>query len=168
MDVPDTYINATEIAQAAGKNLSDWLRNKYTKVFLEDLTTSLGEPLPLIHQQRRHGRYLATLVHPKVAEHLKYWCTGKRKRKSTTGYVYLVTSPLMSVVKIGCWTGSIANLTKRYLTPYGPDLQVDYVETNDCVGAEGRMHAMFRHFNKGGELFDNVHIDKYIKALRNM
>jgi len=93
---------------------------------------------------------------------------AEQRRSSRSGYVYLVTSPLVNVVKIGCWRGSVDCLRKRYVTPYGPALSLEVVHVPERVKSEARMHEEFAVHNRGGELFDKSHLAHYRIALGHL
>ena len=73
----DGYINATALCRKAGKELSNYLQNKSTKEFLEELSRSLGIPRDLIVQIINTGpnQGRGTWVHPQVAINLGQWAS---------------------------------------------------------------------------------------------
>jgi hypothetical protein len=77
------------------------------------------------------------------------------------GYVYAITSPLVAVVKIGYWKGGLPELRSRYVTYYGPQLELYCKMFEDCAAAEKAMHAAFTGSAVTHELFDKAIIDKY-------
>ena len=166
---PDYYVNLTKIAQAHNKKLAHYNCGKTTKEYLRRLSAKTGiSGASLVQQQHGSGANQATWGHPEVAVDVAAWCSRKRPQKTGSGYVYLATSPLLDAVKIGCWTGSLANLKSRYLTPYGPDVQIEHVFVPNCVSSENQMHVRFLEFNRGGELFDKTHALEYSDALRSL
>ena len=82
------------------------------------------------------------------------------------GYVYLITSPITSAIKIGR-SRTFESLLKRYVTAYGPDLSIYARYVADCVVTEKRLHAHFKRkgYNLGGELFQKQHAAQYVNAL---
>ncbi len=162
----DGYFNATLMCLSTGKQMSEYNRQKGTRSYLERLSANTGIAVKGLVHRRIPSE--GTWVHPKVAEDLRHWCSRQGTKKGTSGYVYLATSPLLNAVKIGCWTGSLANLKSRYMTPYGPDVQIEHVFVPNCVSSENQMHVRFLNFNRGGELFDKAHALEYSDALRSL
>lgn len=166
---PDYYVNLTKIAQAHNKLMADYTRRNTTKEYLRRLSAKTGiSQASLVQQERGKGKDQSTWGHPDIAIDVAAWCARKRPQQTGSGYVYLATSPLLDAVKIGCWTGSLANLKSRYMTPYGPDVQIEHVFVPHCVSSENQMHVRFLNFNRGGELFDKAHALEYSDALRSL
>ncbi len=165
---PDGYFNATLMCKSAGKEMREYNRQKGTKSYIARLSATVSSRVELVSVSTGGNGERHTWVHPKVAEDLRHWCSRQGTKKGTSGYVYLATSPLLNAVKIGCWTGSLANLKSRYMTPYGPDVQIEHVFVPNCVSSENQMHVRFLNFNRGGELFDKAHALEYSDALRSL
>lgn len=162
----DGYINATRMCKAADKDFHDFFRSKRTQAFLALLSHQTGRAPADLVQSERGGCHTGTWVHPDVETRLAAWCDNrKRRRHSNRGYVYAVTSDVLNAVKIGMWTGSLQNLRNRYLTPYGPSLQIWCVIVDDCMAAEMQLHKQFESHNIGGELFDKDEMGRYQQAL---
>ena len=73
----DGYINATALCKKADKELANYLKNKSTKEFLEELSRSLRIRRDLIVQIINTGpnRGRGTWVHPQVAINLGQWAS---------------------------------------------------------------------------------------------
>ncbi|MCY3854965.1 MAG: KilA-N domain-containing protein [Rhodospirillales bacterium] len=71
----DTYIDATAMCQAAGKDYFDYRRQKSTNTFLAALEAETGIPGSELIQSVRGGfpELQGTWVHPRVAVHLGQW-----------------------------------------------------------------------------------------------
>ena len=82
-----------------------------------------------------------------------------------SGYVYLVTSPLLNGIKIGRWSGSLHGLRSRFVTSYGPGIAIQARYVANCTIIEKDMHAMFKGQCLGGELFCKAYADRYTEAL---
>ena len=82
-----------------------------------------------------------------------------------SGYVYLVTSPVLNAVKIGCWSSSLCELRSRYATAYGPGVAVQARFVRDCFKTERDLHRMFKDQCLGGELFSKDYVKEYTEAL---
>ena len=72
----DGYINATKMAKAAGKKLSNWLQNKTTRDYLEGFSIEAGIAASMLVQQK-HGKgdQQGTWVHPEIAVDVAAWCS---------------------------------------------------------------------------------------------
>lgn len=162
----DGYVNATRMCKAAGKRWSNFADNMSTQSFLESLAIQTGQTVSELMQSKHGGSTAGTWVHPQVATKLAGWCGNKKRQLSKNGYIYAVTSDILNAVKIGMWTGSLHNLKSRYLTPYGPSLQICCVAVDDCVQTEAELHKQFKEFNMGGELFDKDQMGRYREALQ--
>lgn len=86
-------------------------------------------------------------------------------KKDVRGFVYLVTSPDVNMVKIGSWRGSIPELRSRYVTYYGQDLQMWAFESEDCISAERACHQALAQYRISNELFRPEHIGQYLETL---
>jgi hypothetical protein len=159
----DGYYNATLMCQQANKLYADYQRGKSALRYQDHLSNSIGIPRELLVKKTKLKKS-GTWVHPALAADLHRWCSNKEERQSA-GYVYTATSPLLNAVKIGCWTGSVSNLRKRYITPYGPELELQVAHVADCIGTEAKLHAEFDSYRKCGELFDKMHAQVYATAL---
>ncbi|MDJ0800871.1 MAG: KilA-N domain-containing protein [Calothrix sp. MO_167.B12] len=79
----DGYINLTQMAQASGKLIADYLRLDTTQAFINELSTDMGIPISgkngLI-QIRKGGNNKAaqgTWGHPQVAINCGQWCSPR-------------------------------------------------------------------------------------------
>lgn len=163
------YVNATLLCQRAGKEFKHWKSLKKTQSCLADTAEQLGlhkdQMLKCVRNSRNGTRH--TWLHPSLHADLEHWCKFK-KDEGKSGYVYTVTSPLLNAVKIGCWKGSVNDLRKRYVTPYGPDLKVKVVHVLNCFAIEAQVHSMFKQHCLGGELFDKTHQAAYDRTLSQL
>ncbi|NJM22660.1 MAG: KilA-N domain-containing protein [Richelia sp. SM1_7_0] len=73
--VPQGYINATQMCTANGKQLKHWNENKRVKAFIEVLSTSLGITIDLLIIQITDGAndIRGTWVHPRIAINIGQW-----------------------------------------------------------------------------------------------
>ena len=95
-------------------------------------------------------------------------CQQRLGTRTTSGYVYLVTSPLINAVKIGSWGGSVSSLRSRYTTTYGRNILLKTVHVTDRWKDEARMHNMFSYLNIECELFDKHAMGQYQSALEQL
>lgn len=161
----DGYVNASKLCKASKKLWGNYFQNNRTHEFLEELAGTLDQPKGALIQSQKGGVSQGTWVHPTVLPDLQRWCSEKKKM-SSAGYIYAVTSDVLNAVKIGMWRGSIDNLRARYLTPYGPSVEFSTAIVEDCVVAEASLHNQFKQHSLGGELFDKRHHETYKEALR--
>lgn len=75
----DGYINLTQMAQANGKLIADYLRLDITKAFLDELSMDMGIPISKLIQIRRGkpANLQGTWGHPQVAINCGQWCSAK-------------------------------------------------------------------------------------------
>ena len=167
MERPADFVSLTAIATAHNKKLNNFTRSKAAQRFLNALAKRLKvqNPSLVVHKYAAGGKH-TTWGHPIVAEEVHRWCQQNSEERSRSGFVYTVTSPLVKVVKIGCWGGSLDGLRKRYATCYGPDLQVEKAFVSDRLAAEAKMHPQFAAYNCGGELFEKAYLREYVAALQ--
>lgn len=79
----DGFVNLTQMAQANGKNISDFLRLKSTKAYLEEMESDMGIPASqiLIVQKGNSIDYTqGTWGHPELAIFLAQWISPKFHR----------------------------------------------------------------------------------------
>ena len=161
----DGYVNATLICQSTGKQWGHYADRNLARNFFKKLSSELGCKVDDIVQSKRGGNCKGTWIHPQLLVHLQHWCSNKRKR-SAAGYVYAVTSDVLNAVKIGMWRGSVHSLKARYITPYGPTVQIATAIVDNCLAAEATLHEQFQQYSLGGELFDKQHHQEYLNALQ--
>ena len=82
-----------------------------------------------------------------------------------TGYIYVVTSPLLSALKIGKWRGSLDKLRSRYVTPYGSDLFLMVKWTDDRTAAEADAFKSFADHRLQNELFSKQILPKVVEYM---
>lgn len=70
-------INATEMAVANGKLITDFLRLQTTKEYLEELSSVMGIPITDLVIVKQGGKRQGTWVHSKVAIRIAQWCNAK-------------------------------------------------------------------------------------------
>ncbi len=163
----DGYFNASRICKNTKRLWTDYQRNKRTQELLEQLAHITNcAPADLV-QSKNGGVTPGTWVHPAVLPDLQRWCSYK-KRKRAAGYIYVVTSDVLNAAKIGLWSGSTDNLRARYLTPYGPTLEMTTAIVSDCGAAEAELHRRFEQHSLGGELFDKRFLQDYKDAILGM
>ena len=166
----DGYFNASLMCKSTKKQWVRYFDHPRTAEFLEELSSNLEiavkscDGSALIYS-KNGGSSPGTWVHPNIVPHLQHWCSNKRKC-SPSGYVYAVTSSVLNAVKIGMWRGSIDKLRARYLTPYGPTVQIATAVVDDCLAVEATLHRQFQQYSLGGELFDKQHHQEYLNALQ--
>ena len=78
------------------------------------------------------------------------------------GFVYCAYSKLLNGVKIGFWRSSIETLKSRYVTYYGNDVKLEYVETFKPKKLENKTHKKFKNKNISNELFDKKYLSEYV------
>ena len=72
--VPKGYVNATQMAQANQKLLSDYMRLKSTKEYLQTLANDMGIPISsLVVEIQGYGSEQSTWLHPEVAIDVARW-----------------------------------------------------------------------------------------------
>ncbi|MEH2233793.1 MAG: KilA-N domain-containing protein [Nostoc sp.] len=72
--IPFGYVNATQMARANRKLLSDYIRLKSTKDYLQALGNDMGIPISsLIIEIEGYGKEQGTWVHPEIAIDLARW-----------------------------------------------------------------------------------------------
>ncbi|MBH8564963.1 KilA-N domain-containing protein [Nostoc sp. CENA67] len=72
--IPAGYVNATQMARANRKLLSDYMRLKTTKEYLQELANDMGIPISsLIIEISGYGKEQGTWVHPEVAIDIARW-----------------------------------------------------------------------------------------------
>ncbi|MBW4457578.1 MAG: KilA-N domain-containing protein [Nostoc indistinguendum CM1-VF10] len=72
--IPKGYVNATQMARANRKLLSDYIRLKSTKDYLQPLGNDMGIPISsLIIEIEGYGKEQGTWVHPEIAIDLARW-----------------------------------------------------------------------------------------------
>lgn len=145
------YFNASSLCSHVNARLNNYIRNLRTQHFLRETASSSGttsEQLLIVHQGRG-----PSWIHPIVVEHLLTWLSAVGIPKSVAGYVYAVTSPHLQAVKVGKWLGTSTSLRQRYVTTYGPELEVCCSWVSDCAEVENTMHCVLNPFARGGELF---------------
>ena len=73
----DGYVNATAMCKAVGKQMKNYLENQGTKLFVQELSRSVGIPTDLLIQIINTGlnEYRGTWVHPQIAINLAQWCS---------------------------------------------------------------------------------------------
>lgn len=108
----------------------------------------------LVGKRAVHFRWLCAEMHYEHPATIleEYWVPPSEEPKGQE-LVYIATSPLVDVVKIGKWSGNLARLRGRYRTYYGKDLELVTFETTDSTRLEGAAHREFAPFNMHLELF---------------
>jgi hypothetical protein len=75
------------------------------------------------------------------------------------GMVYVVTSDLVDVVKIGMWKGGHKRLEERYRCYYGPRLDMKTIKSVDCRKLETLAHEKLSDMRIAGELYRKGTVD---------
>jgi len=70
-------INATQMAKACGKEISEFFRLKNTNEYLEALNSSMGIPVDELFVIKEGGNGGGTWVHRKLAIRIAQWCSPK-------------------------------------------------------------------------------------------
>ena len=91
-----------------------------------------------------------------------------RVNRNTSGYIYIVSSPLIGVVKIGYWTGNENELYSRYRMVYGQDVILHFKYVENVREVEKEIHNYFNEYNISGELFEKDKLDLYIEYLNEL
>jgi len=87
----------------------------------------------------------------------KFVLNIKEQVKFRCGYVYCITSDIVDYIKIGYWNG----LRSRYITYYGNNIDIFYVETLDAPKLENKCHDYFSKYNIYNELFHKEYLSEY-------
>ena len=148
------YFNASDLCSHVNARLNNYIRTLRTQRFLRETASSSGttsEQLLIVNRGRG-----ASWIHPIVVEHLLAWLNAVGIPIPKAGYVYAVTSPHLQAVKIGKWVGTSTSLRQRYVTSYGPELEVCCSWVGDCAELENTLHCVLNSFALGGELFDKT------------
>ena len=64
--------------------------------------------------------------------------------KANTGKTYIVTSSTGNICKAGYWTGTIKSLRSRYVSYYGSDLEINYVNSKYPHVVERKFKTAFK------------------------
>ena len=164
----DGYVNATRLCKEAGKEWKNYYATAQTKRYLNSLLVELGDSVPLfVSNTTGLNETRGTWVHPLLVEHLRNWTLSNPPRESN-GFVYLVTCPFYSAVKIGSWRAAVPTLRMRYKTLLGRDLWIAYVSVEDAFGAEAHMHRCFAAERMDGEMFKKDKIKDYVRELQTL
>ena len=91
-----------------------------------------------------------------------------RVNRNTSGFIYIVSSPLIGVVKIGYWTGYESGLYSRYRMVYGQDVILQHKYVEDVREVEKEIHNYFNEYNISGELFEKDKLELYIDYLNEL
>jgi phage antirepressor YoqD-like protein len=70
-------INATQMAKACDKEISEFFRLKTTNEYLEALISSTGIPLDKLYYSKEGGNGGGTWAHKKLAIRIAQWCSPK-------------------------------------------------------------------------------------------
>ena len=69
------------------------------------------------------------------------------------GYIYILTAPHFTAVKIGSWMGTLEALKRRYRTCFTSDLVLRHRLVNDAKGAEQALLSSLSEYKIEGEVF---------------
>ena len=117
------YLDATAMCAKEGRLWSNYVKSAQTQSFLDSLEASTGE-CALVQQHTGGNGERHTWIHPSVCAHLKQWLEKPKATPTQPPRVYAVTSPVIGIVKVGKWCGSLQNLKTRYITVYGPEVSI--------------------------------------------
>ena len=74
----DGYVNATKMCQAAGKRWAKFMENACTRIFLDELASTVRiRTTDLVQQSTGGNGERHTWIHHQVAIHLAQWCSPK-------------------------------------------------------------------------------------------
>ena len=90
------------------------------------------------------------------------------KKSTKNGYIYIVTSELLTFVKIGMWRSTISSLYSRYITYYGNNIDIKYFYVNNVRKIEYNVHKYFEHRRISNELFDKNYYNDYIAFINTI
>ena len=166
----DGYVNASALCSRAGRTWSSYRQNLNTQRFLKEAGGSIGVAVETLtrHDTHKDVKNRHTWVHPRVAEHLAQWLLRKPPATSSRGLVYAVTSPVLHAIKVGMWRGTERSLRQRYITPYGPEVQLLCVAVLDAAQTENSLHCILSPFSLGGELFEKQCLKLVRELLRQL
>jgi len=108
-------------------------------------------------------KWLANLLNYKININNSLVCVNI----NTSGLLYIVSSPLIGVVKIGYWTGDENGLYSRYRMVYGQDVILHNKYVANVREVEKEIHNYFEEYNISGELFEKDKLELYIEYLNN-
>lgn len=157
----DGYIDASAMATAACRDIGQFYQQARLVPVINNISRRHQIPVKDVMQLRGPRQ---VWVHPDLRVHLETWCE-QRNRKAKPGLVYLVTSNVLSAVKIGSWKSTGRSLRSRYATSYGQNVNIDSVFCGDCRAAEVEIHRAFAEHRLSGELFDLANLPDYQRAL---
>lgn len=140
---------------------------------------ALGGDLSLIDEIERRHRNLARTAEQQflcgatesqaveISSKAIFWDPEKFDRckgevRGTMGSVYIVTSPLVGVAKIGFWKGTLSALRSRYVVYYGQEIRLWAFAAEDCRMAEAACHTALAPYRLSNELFRGESINHYV------
>ena len=157
----DGYVNATQMCQDADRVWASFAQSTKAKACIQALSSSLNMAPTQLVRDRNGGQHSGVWIHESLAPFLTSWLYEGRPPRGVAGYIYTATSDVLDAVKIGRWRGSLESLRSRYITPYGPKLQLHTQHVKDCLAAEELLHKHFQASNLGGELFCKSRLREY-------
>ena len=94
-------------------------------------------------------------------------------KKIKNGCIYCIRAETMNVVKIGYWSFSsnekskkIVKLKQRYATMYGNDMDIKIVACNNIADKEKRIFNKMKNYKISNELYSTNHYDEYINMMK--
>jgi hypothetical protein len=90
------------------------------------------------------------------------------KAKKLDGLVYTVTSPIVDLVMIGMWKGSVKKLDERIAEYYGSPLILQCFCSKDCKKLSLIMRKHLSKYLLGGRLFRKDKQDMYPFAIETL
>lgn len=153
----DGYLSATDMAQANGKLVNDWLRLKSTVEYLREIEESTGIPANRLVEVNRSAGVndkRGTWVHPLVFDECWRWFSSSIKN-SKSEYIYLIGAREVPCVKIGVSADCSARL-KSLQTGFPYELKLlRQIKHLDAKGIESLLHTLLKDYKLHGEWFDS-------------
>jgi hypothetical protein len=141
--------------------------NTYKRVYLTLKGFHRVVSVSRSHHTAKNEMIITNWVSKVLPKYTKDIIVDNADIENNVGVVYVVSSDLMTVVKIGYWTGSLADLRSRYVTYYGSTVGIFTKYTMFPRKFEHDLHEYFKKYNISGELFKKEHSNEYIKYMSN-
>lgn len=167
----DGYINATQICQANGRKVADWLVNKGTQSYIEYLSRETGIPVSEMYSSTKGNSSVSsqgTWIHPFLAVKLARWISLEfeawsdlnikpviiNNAKDKTGFIYLAKTFNSDLYKIGLSKTPLKRMSKLQ-TGNAEELTILHlVFVFNAKEVESSLHKYYSSYWVRGEWFD--------------